>query len=133
MQHRSSLNNSIVPRPWLLAWLCNRSLHLVALLVLAVAPAVAQLDQGEISGTVHDPTGSVVPGAKVTATNTKLGESRTAESGSNGYFVITNLPVGPYDVTVEARGFKSYVQEGLTLDAASHVSIEANLELGAIT
>ena len=101
--------------------------------MLSIAPAAAQVDQGQISGTVRDPTGAIVAGAKVSAVNTRLGESRSTETGANGYFVITSMPVGLYNVKVQASGFKSFVQEGIKLDAASRVSVDVGLEIGALT
>src|ERR1700733_6094957 len=102
----------------------RRILQLLIAISAGIVPAVAQLDQGQISGTVRDPSSAVVSGARVSARNVKLGESRTVETGSNGYFVITNLAVGTYNITVQAAGFKSFTQEGLKLDAAGRVSVD---------
>jgi hypothetical protein len=126
------LQHSTDPKPLRSPALRVRILPFVVVL-LAVVPALAQLDQGQISGTVYDPSGAVVPGASVTATNTKMGDSRSVTSGSNGYFVITNLPVGPYQIRVEAPHFKAYVHDGLKLDAASRVAADAVLQLGERT
>jgi hypothetical protein len=110
----------------------RRLFQILIAMTIGMVPALAQLDQGQISGTVRDPSAAVVSGAKVSAKNVKLGESRTVETGSNGYFVITNLPVGTYNITVQAAGFKSFTQEGLKLDAAGRVSVDATLEIGSV-
>jgi hypothetical protein len=62
----------------------------------------------EISGTVHDSTGSVVPGAQVTATQTGTGLTRAATTGSNGAYLLQSLPVGPYKIEVKKEGFTTY-------------------------
>jgi outer membrane receptor protein involved in Fe transport len=80
----------------------------VALLLTAMltSSAFAQLDQGQISGTVTDPQGAVVPGAKVTATNVGTGQSRIATADQGGRYNITNLVPGDYDVQAEGTGFQ---------------------------
>jgi uncharacterized membrane protein len=59
----------------------------------------------QISGTVVDPQGAVVPGAKVTATNQATGTGRSVTTTSTGNYVIPNLTPGTYDVAVDAKGF----------------------------
>ena len=59
----------------------------------------------QISGTVVDPQGAVVPGAKVTATNQATGTGRSVTTTSTGNYVIPNLQPGTYDVAVDAKGF----------------------------
>ena len=63
----------------------------------------------QISGQVQDSTGSVVPNATVTATETQTGLSRVAPTNDSGNYVISNLPIGKYNVTAEAKGFKKAV------------------------
>ena len=75
-------------------------------LCLPMAMANAQsASSAQISGTVVDPQGAVVPGAKVTATNQATGTSRTVTTTSTGNYVIPNLTPGTYDVAVDAKGF----------------------------
>ncbi|HMG03346.1 MAG TPA: carboxypeptidase-like regulatory domain-containing protein, partial [Edaphobacter sp.] len=64
-----------------------------------------QSSSGTVSGTVTDPTGAVVPGAKVTLTNHVSGYTRTAISDSSGQFRFYNVPFNPYRVNVIAEGF----------------------------
>ncbi|HXI42413.1 MAG TPA: carboxypeptidase-like regulatory domain-containing protein, partial [Bryobacteraceae bacterium] len=75
---------------------------------LAIAALQAQEITGNISGTVTDPSGSVIPGAAVTATNTGTGAQRTTQTTSSGVFFLNNLPVGNYKLSVESTGFKRY-------------------------
>lgn len=62
---------------------------------------------GRIEGTVTDPTGAVVPGAKIDITNTNTGFTRSVETDANGFFRFTVLPLGAYSLKAEAKGFQT--------------------------
>lgn len=91
------------------------------------------VNTAQISGVVEDPTGAVIAGAKVTATQTDTGFTRTAMSGTAGTYVLPNLPVGPYRLEVSARGFRNYVQTGIRLQVGANVAINLKLQLGQVT
>jgi Carboxypeptidase regulatory-like domain/TonB dependent receptor len=91
---------------------------------------VAQTDRGTITGTVTDPTGAVIVGAKVTATNTATQVSTTTTSTSSGKYTIPGLRVGNYDLAVEQTGFKKHVQTGIVLEVGQTVRADASLQLG---
>src|SRR6185503_9716632 len=95
--------------------------------------SVAQVDQGQIAGTVSDKSESLVPGAKVTVTSADTGAARTTETGPNGNFVFTNLPVGFYQVSVEATGFKRYVSSHVKVDTATRTTADVMLDVGAVS
>src|SRR5580765_8631805 len=88
-----------------------KRLHLfatIALLCCCLPLALANAQSAssaQISGTVVDPQGAVVPGAKVTATNSATGVQRSVNTTSTGNYVIPNLQPGKYDVAVSAKGF----------------------------
>src|SRR5262245_26351367 len=85
--------------------------------LLCGAGARAQQATGSISGTAKDPSGAVVPNAKVTLTDTDKGISvRTATTGSNGEFSFPQLPVSHYSLAVEAPNFRKFVQTGIVLN-----------------
>ena len=87
---------------------------LIVLCMLALsAPARAQ-GFGKIVGTVSDPSGAVIPNAKLTATEAGKGFSRTASTDSDGYFVLDSLRPAQYDLTIEATGFHTFVQKAVT-------------------
>ena len=86
------------------------------LIVASTAVAVAQIDTASIVGTVKDPSGAVVPGARVTVVNSNTGESLTATTSGSGDYVFPYLRVGTYSVTVDAANFKQAVRNGITLD-----------------
>ena len=95
--------------------------------LLAQSAAVSQ-----ISGTIRDSGGLVIPGAQVTVTQTSTGLSRSASTGAEGNYTLTSLPVGPYKITVTKDGFNSYIQEGIVLQVGSNPLIDATLKLGSI-
>ena len=106
----------------------------IVLLTLAGSMAHAQLaGTGAISGNVQDPTGAVVAGATVTATNigTNVAVSRTSTRA--GDFKLTPLRPGSYMVTVAASGFEGYKQENVTVDALETVSLSVKLTVGQAT
>src|SRR5947208_9936401 len=88
---------------------------LAVLMAGIVLPAAAQVITGTISGTVTDTSGSVIPEAKVTVTDTSTGLVRTGATGPDGQFVLPFLPVGVYTLRVERPGFKTSVREGIGL------------------
>ena len=100
---------------------------------LSATPALAQLDRGQIAGFVKDQSGGVIPGATVTVTSTQTGIARTAITDANGYYVFAAMTPGVYDLSVELEGFKKWVQVGVTLDAASSITVDSTLETGTIT
>ncbi|HZQ52854.1 MAG TPA: TonB-dependent receptor [Bryobacteraceae bacterium] len=108
---------------------------LAALLGLVVLAAAAYAQGGgnaAITGTVTDPSGAVVAGATVTATQVGTEVKRSAETNSNGQFNIPSLLPAAYRVSVEAKGFKSYVQD-LTLLADQAANLQVSLQLGQAT
>jgi hypothetical protein len=115
----------------------SRRLALVSLacclLVLSSTPASAQTVVGRVSGTVSDASGAVVPGAAVTVTNAATNLVRTAATDADGFYTVTNLPVGTYAVTAESQGFKRAEQRGVALTADARLTIDLALEPGQVT
>src|SRR5436853_696176 len=89
---------------------------IVALMVcgLSCANVWAQAT-AQISGTVKDQTGAVLPGVEVTATQTNTGISRTAVTNETGSYVLLNLAIGPYRLEATLPGFRSFAQTGIVL------------------
>ncbi len=110
---------------------------LVCLLLAALAgvAAFAQMTvTGTITGTVTDPSGQVVPGAKVTLTSEATGETRTAPTNETGTFNLVALPRGTYSLRVEHGGFKAFQRTGIELTANEHLALgEIELQIGAVT
>jgi hypothetical protein len=101
-------------------------------LLLGSLPALAQSTQGEILGTVRDVSGAVVPGAKITLTNTSLGVVRTQTSDAKGAFEIAHLEPGSYELEISANGFASDLEKNLALGARQQLRIEPALKVSSV-
>jgi len=86
-----------------------------------------------ISGTVTDPTGAVVAGATVVATNVDTGVATSLTTNAQGFYSFQSLPLGNYTISVQQSGFKGYAQTGLVLDVNSALVIDVQLQVGATT
>ena len=105
----------------------KQRLYLAAFLALLISvPAYAQKISATIRGTVTDPTGAVIPGAKVTVKNEDTGLSRSANTTSAGIYSFAELPVGSYRVEVEFAGFKSEVRSRVVLNVADTRAVVAD-------
>jgi hypothetical protein len=93
----------------------------------------AQVATADVLGTVTDSTGAVVPDAKVTAADLSTGVISTVQTDKAGEYLFSHLQVGTYKLTVTAKGFKSYVQSDLTLNANDRARVDAKLEVGSAT
>lgn len=115
--------------------LCGIVRYFVGLFILAgcATLASAQVTAGGIRGVVADPTGAVIPGAEVTATNIATGQSASTQTTEAGVYVLGNIPVGDYDVSVESPGFKRYSQTGVNVATATTSTINVTLDLGEVT
>src|SRR5947209_17727913 len=85
------------------------------------ASLFAQSDRGTVSGTVRDSTGAVIPGAKVTVTNTATNVVNSSVTNEVGEFTIPNVQVGTYAVEATKAGFRPAELKGLTVNAATNV------------
>ena len=110
----------------------RRVLRVVAVLVLTGGMAWAQAT-AQISGTVKDDSGGVLPGATVTVTQTDTGFSRNTVSDGEGAYRLTNLPVGPYKLEVTLEGFRTYTQTGIVLQVGSAPALNVTLGVGQLT
>lgn len=104
------------------------------LLAVLLSSSVVAFGQttGTISGTVTDEKAAVIHNASVTARNTERSISRTLQTGSDGNYRFENLPVGPYEVTVEATGFAKYVQTGITLILNQNAVVDVSMKTGGV-
>lgn len=111
------------------------SLAFVALFVFAGAQKTfgqAQSNAADLRGFVRDQQGSVVQNATVTARNTATNLTRTTTTNAEGFYAITNLPPGDYDVSVEAANFKRAVAPTVKLTVGQQGELDVALEVGAI-
>ena len=96
---------------------------------LACYPQATEVDQ--ITGTIQDASGAAVPNAQIRAIQTETGLIRTTSSGSDGSYVLSSLPIGPYRFESSATGFKTYIQTGIVLQVNVNPTINAKLEIGS--
>src|SRR5262249_22435788 len=86
-----------------------------------------------LNGTVTDPTGAAIPGAKVTVHNTETGLTRETQTTEAGLYDFPNLPVGLYELTIEKAGFSSVKRTGILLTVGATATIDTSLEVGGVT
>src|ERR1017187_503032 len=107
---------------------------LVVFAVLALTcSAFAQMQNGQFSGTVLDPTGAAVAGAKVTVTNQGTGLSVSSTTNSSGNYTVKEMPIGTYKVTAEASGFKTTSDNNIVLNAGVIAHVDFKLTIGKAT
>ncbi len=111
----------------------TRRLVASLLLVLGCSTFASAQVGGSVSGTIKDPSGAVVPGVSVTATNTVLGTEFNTVTDGQGYYSFPKLPVGRYDLTMLLDGFKPQKRTAIQIDADAAIQINATLELGEQT
>jgi hypothetical protein len=98
------------------------------LLLILSAAAVAQgISTGSISGTVYDPQKAVIPGAKVIAVQAETGASFTTKSTAEGYFLIANLPIGTYALTIEAANFSSLKVNNVDVNSGQNHNVGSQM------
>jgi hypothetical protein len=108
------------------------SVVLASLLVMA-GTLKAQTATGQITGTVKDPSGAVMPGVKVTLTSQLTAMTREVTTSASGDYVFPLLPVGVYSVTAEKQGFQLAKQSDIQLNVADVLRIDLELAVGAMT
>ena len=113
------------------SWLRYLKLSLM-FIVLGCASVLcfAQTDRGSVSGTVTDPTGAVVPGAKITITNTAMGTQNSTVTTGTGNYTIPQVLAGDYSVTAVAPGFTTLVRSGITVFVGQTATIDLKLGVG---
>src|SRR5262252_2933825 len=104
----------------------------LVLWIVAVGVVWAQ-STAQINGTVRDASGLAVADATVKVTQTATGAVRTATSGTDGAYVLANLPIGPYLLEVTKEGFTKYAQSGIVLQVDSNPTIDVAMKVGSVT
>ena len=106
----------------------------VALAVLALWPAAALAQEGQIAGTVRDNTGGAMPGVLVEVTSPQLIEKvRAATTDRNGQYRLTNLPVGTYTVTFTLEGFSRQQRDNVVLTTGFTAPVNATMAVGQLS
>ncbi|HZF41151.1 MAG TPA: carboxypeptidase-like regulatory domain-containing protein, partial [Blastocatellia bacterium] len=102
----------------------------LACVMLCGAVAFGQATSGTISGTMLDPQGNVLAGATVKIKNLGTGATREVTSNSSGYYRVTGLPPGRYEVEAAAQGFAPEKRGELTLTVAEEIVVNFSLKVG---
>jgi hypothetical protein len=100
---------------------------------LWVAVVYGQVDSGQISGTVKDQSGAVVPGAKVTLTNEGTSASSTKVTGEDGSYIFVPVSIGTYSISTEAAGFQKVVRSHIPVEVQQRLVQDFELAPGAAT
>ena len=106
-------------------------LSAICLSWLMAIGVLAQTGTSRITGSVTDPTGAVLPNAKVTARNEATGVSYTAQTSSAGTYSFDSVPVGNYEIKVEAQGFRTYSSTANVLTVGAPLVVDAAMQVGA--
>ncbi len=104
-----------------------------ALALAAGIPALAQVGNSRIRGVVTDPQGGVIPHAQVVLTNEETGVKSTTLSDGQGEYVFPEVPLGRYEIRVDAKGFKTFQHADLVLTADQHLTLNVPMALGSAT
>jgi len=104
--------------------------HIRFLLLAGAFPAVGLSQTAQLTGTVSDSTGSMMPSAKVVATNIETGVARDSVTNEAGNYLITALLPGRYRITAEATGFKQIKREPVVLAVDQVGKIDFTMEVG---
>jgi hypothetical protein len=111
----------------------NLLISFVVLTVLCASTVLAQTGTSNITGTVRDTAGGVVPGATVTAKNEATGVTNTQTTNDSGVYSFALLPVGNYTITVEKQGFKTLQKTQNTLEVGEPLTVDAAMEVGQLS
>lgn len=109
--------------PWFLVGACVFSVPLLA---------QSQIGGATLNGTITDPSSAVIADAKVTATQTATGFTRSTQTTDGGLYSFTAIPVGSYDITVEKQGFKAAKYTAITVSVGAVLTLDIKLEVGQV-
>jgi Carboxypeptidase regulatory-like domain len=110
-----------------------RTMAILVLVGIFAAPIRAQVITATVRGVVKDPSDALLPGARVTMTNTANGSTRSVTTDASGAYEITSLAPGNYQLAAERAGFKRFVRSGIQLTIGQEVNLPLTMELGAVT
>jgi Carboxypeptidase regulatory-like domain len=110
----------------------NRMLARMVLLTVTLCAAAWAQDRASLTGTVTDASGAAVAGAQVNLTDSQNGINDTTSTNGSGDYVFGSLPIGSYNLTVSAPGFKKYEAKGIVLRVAEKARVNVPLQVGAI-
>ncbi len=111
-------------------WIWSTAATVMAMIMVGAPALWAQTATATISGAVTDPQSAPVAGAQVGVRNLATGQTRSITTGSDGFFTVSALPPGSYDVTVEMQGFKTEVSKNILLQVDQLARLSVVLQIG---
>lgn len=111
--------------------MCVRFARFAVWLVLA-GLSWAQSDRGTLTGRILDPTAGAIPGARITAVHQATQVKFASQSNEAGVYWLQQLPIGRYEVAVEAAGFRRYLRRDVEVNVAQTVTLNVSLEMGPV-
>jgi hypothetical protein len=111
----------------------TKTFFLAVLFSCLMSGALWAQTTAQISGTVKDASGAVLPGVEVTVTQTATGLMRTVVSNETGSYVLPNLPVGPYKLEAALAGFRTFSQTGIVLTVDANPVLNVTLQVGQVS
>jgi hypothetical protein len=111
----------------------NRLVAIVAMCMLAAVPSFAQFDTAEVIGTVRDKTGAIVPKAALTLLNVDTGIQAKTVADDSGNYTFSNVKIGRYKVSAEAKGFSTEVASDIRVEVGARQRVDFALTVGAVT
>ena len=110
-----------------------RGIQCILAVLFMASVGWAQFNTAQLTGRVQDITGGLVPGATITARHSATGAEFKQRSDPSGEYLLVNLPVGEYIVTVEAQDFKRVNRSGVVMELGKTVRLDFQLEVGPTT
>src|ERR1700733_7210248 len=104
----------------------------LSVFLLSLSSALCQVNTASLTGLIRDSSDAVVPDAKVTARNNAIGIERVSQTNSSGYYVLANLPIGTYEISVEKMGFQTATTT-VSLDATEKGRQDFALTVGTVS
>ncbi len=118
-------------RPAVRRFATSVAVFMVVFLLGAVTVSAQSTTEGAISGTVTDPQGALVAGAKVVVRNAGINAEQSTETDSSGYFRVIRLQPSSYDLSVKAQGFAEYKATGIVVNVGSVTDLTVHLSIGS--
>jgi hypothetical protein len=110
----------------------SRAVWLVIVVMLGASPALAQMTQGRLTGTVTDAQGAVMPGVTVTVTSPAMIGSQNTVTEANGRYLFPSLPSGTYKVAFELSGFQKVNRENIAVVTGQTISADVQLQVASL-
>src|ERR1700681_3789198 len=106
---------------------------LCVLALLATFSVSAQEVSAGITGRVTDPSGAAIVGATVTAKDLDRGTDWPTKTNEDGIYAFPRIPIGRYELRVEAQGFKTYVNPDVALEVNQRARVDVSMQVGTMS